>query len=276
MDINGKIIAGEKMDNRERLKDKKRIVVKVGTSTLTYPNGKINLSRMSRLAWVLTDLRNKGIEIVLVSSGAITVGAERLRLTERPKEIKDKQAASAVGQAILMQMYENFFMEYNQVIAQVLLTKDVLEDENRKLNARNTFFSLFEKGVIPIVNENDTVSVEELGFSDNDSLSSYVACLTDCDLLIILSDIKGLYDCDPRENQYAVLINEVTEINDNITCLAGDTKSKHGTGGMTTKLAASKKATENGIDVIITSGEDPADIIKILEGSKKGTLFVRR
>lgn len=263
------------MKNREHLKDKKRIVVKVGTSTLTYPNGKINLSRISKLAWVLTDLRNRGKEIVLVSSGAITVGAERLKLTERPKEIRDKQAASAVGQAILMQMYENFFMEYNQVIAQVLLTKDVIEDENRKENARNTFFSLFEMGVIPIVNENDTVSVEELGFSDNDALSSYVACLTDCELLIILSDIKGLYDSDPRINPDAVLIEEVTEINDNIICLAGDTKSKHGTGGMTTKLTAAKMATEYGIDVIISSGEEPADIFKILDCEKKGTLFAK-
>jgi glutamate 5-kinase len=224
----------------------------------------------------LADLGNRGPEIILVSSGAITVGAERLKLAEKPQEIRDKQAASAVGQAILMQMYENFFMQYNQVIAQVLLTKDVLDDGTRKENARNTFFALFGMNVIPIVNENDTVSVEELGFSDNDSLSSYVACLADCDLLIILSDIKGLYNADPGVNPDAKMLDCVAEIDENITRLAGETKSKHGTGGMPTKLAAAKMATEHGIDVVIASGEDPAGIFRILDGAQEGTLFVRR
>jgi len=262
------------MENRSHLKNKSRIVIKVGTSTLTYENGKMNLSRIQKLAWVLSDLTNKGFEVILVSSGAITVGAERLKLRQRPSETKDKQAASAVGQAILMQIYENFFMQYNQVIAQILLTKDVLDDETRKENTRNTFFTLFDMGVIPIVNENDTVSVDELGFSDNDSLSSYVACLTDSDLLIMLSDIKGLYDSDPSINPDAVMLDTVTEINDDITYLAGETKSKHGTGGMATKLMAAKMATQRGIDVVIASGEDPKDIFDILNAEKKGTLFI--
>ncbi|MDR1687042.1 MAG: glutamate 5-kinase [Clostridiales bacterium] len=263
------------MDNRLKLKDKKRIVIKVGTTSLTYPNGRIDLKRVSNLAWVLTDLRSGGREVMLVSSGAIAVGAERLKLAERPAEVKGKQAASAVGQAILMQMYENFFMQYNQVIAQILLTKDVLEDETRKLNARNTFFTLFEMGVIPVVNENDTVSVEELGFSENDELSAYVACLTDADLLIILSDKDGLYaGGDPDVNPNSVLIDEVSEINGDIIALAGETKSKLGTGGMATKLVSAKMAVDNGIDVIMASNRDPSIIFKILDGEKHGTLFV--
>ena len=258
---------------RESFNSKKRIVIKVGTSTLTYPNGKINLSRMSRLAWVLSDLLNRDKEVVLVSSGAIAVGTARLNLAERPAEIKGKQAVSAVGQAILMQMYENFFMQYNQIIAQILLTKDVVKDPYLKENARNTFNALFDMRVIPICNENDTVSVEELGFSDNDALGSYVAGLIESDLLIMLSDIKGLCDCDPTIYPDAKMIDTVSKIDDNIKCLAGETKSKNGTGGMRTKLQAAGRAMNYGIDVVVASGANPEIIFDILAGEEIGTLF---
>ena len=255
------------------MRNKKKIVIKAGTSALTYPHGDINLNRISKLACVLTDLRSFGREIVFVTSGAVTVGAKRLKLAARPEETRVKQAASAVGQAILMQMYEKFFAEFNQVVAQVLLTKDVLDGAALSENAVNTFTALFEMGVIPIVNENDAISVEELGFSDNDALSADVACLLKRDLLIILSDIKGLYDGDPSVNPDAKFIGEIFSVNETITCLAAETKSQNGTGGMGTKLAAAKQATENGIDVIITSGENPSELYDILNGKNIGTLF---
>jgi glutamate 5-kinase len=258
---------------RGNLKDRRRLVVKVGTATLTYPNGRLKLKRLRRLAWVLTDLRGAGKEVILVSSGAIAVGADRLGLAERPRDTAGKQAASAVGQGILMQIYESFFMEYNQHVAQILLTKDVLEDSQRKANARNTFSTLLGLGVIPIVNENDTVSTDELEFSDNDALSAYVACLVEADALVMLSDIAGLYDRDPRRHPDARLIPTVAEITPAMVAGAGGAGAL-GTGGMEAKLAAARMATAAGIDVIITSGEAPADLFKILDGADLGTLFV--
>lgn len=261
------------MSNRVDLKDHSKIVVKIGTTSLTYENGKLNFKRISKLAWVLTDLRNRGKEVILVSSGAIAVGSDRLGLSQRPRDIRGKQAASAVGQAVLMQIYENFFMEYNQKVAQILLTKDVLDDATRKENAKNTFSALLEMGVVPIVNENDTVSVEELDFSDNDTLSAYVACLIEADLLIILSDIDGIYDRDPKTYDNAKLIGYIEKFDDGLFELAGGTGSELGTGGMYTKLCAAKMASDSGIDTVVAQGKDPKIIFDILYGKEKGTLI---
>lgn len=259
--------------SREDLKNAKRIVVKIGTTTLTRDNGELNLERISKLSWILSDIINQEKEVILVSSGAIAVGTKRLGLTTRPRDTKGKQATSAVGQAVLMQIYQNLFMQYNQCIAQILLTKDVLEDATRKENARNTFFSLFDLKIIPIVNENDTISVEELEFSDNDNLSSYVACLVDADLLIILSDIDGLYDKDPKSNKDANIISLVNVIDESIYSIAGDSSSSLGTGGMHTKISASERASKKNIKTVIASGEDPTILFDILEGKNVGTLF---
>lgn len=261
------------MSGRADFKKHNRIVVKVGTTSLTYENGKLNLKRIAKLAWVLTDLRNQGKEVILVSSGAIAVGTDRLGLSQRPRDIRGKQAASAVGQAVLMQIYENFFMEYNQKVAQILLTKDVFDNDTRKENARNTFSALLEMGVIPVVNENDTVSIEEIEFSDNDTLSAYVACLIEADLLIILSDIDGIYDCDPKTNKKAKLISRIDKFDDEIFCVAGESANALGTGGMLTKLYAAKMASDAHIDTVVAQGEEPKIIFKILNGDEKGTLI---
>lgn len=261
---------------RKKLKEHKRIVVKVGTTTLTHSSGQLNLQRIENLSWVLTDLCNQGKEIILVSSGSIAVGTNRLGLSERPRDIKRKQAASAVGQAVLMQIYENFFMKYNQKVAQILLTKDVLDDEIRKENARNTFFTLLSMGVIPIVNENDTVSTDELGFSDNDTLSAYVSALTEGDLLVLLSDIDGFYDAAPDKNPNAKLIKFVDIITEEMELAAGASSSSLGTGGMATKLLAAKTACLAGVDTVITSGANPRILYEILEGEEIGTLFLSK
>jgi glutamate 5-kinase len=262
------------MSRREMLKNRKRIVVKDGTTTLTYPTGLLNLKRIERISWVLTDLFHQGKEIILVSSGAIAVGTNRLKLSERPRDTMGKQAASAVGQAVLMQIYNNFFNQYNQQAAQILLTRDVLEDGQRKHNARNTFFALLSMGVIPIVNANDTVSTDELEFSDNDTLSAYVAKLTDSDLLVMLSDIEGLYDADPKTSPNAKLISEVGALTDEIGAMARLSSSEFGTGGMVTKLTAVRIAMESNIDAVIASGVDPSILFGILEGNPVGTLFI--
>lgn len=262
------------MTIRENLKEHKRVVIKVGTTTLTYPNGKINLRKISKLAWTLSDLLHQGKEIILVSSGAVAVGTERLGLAARPRDVCGKQAASAVGQAVLMQIYENFFNEYNQKVAQILLTRDVLEYEQRKNNAANTMNTLLAMGVIPIVNANDTVSTDELDFSDNDTLSAYVADLIEADCLIILSDINGLYNDNPRENPEAEIISVVSEITEEIFAIAGGAGSNLGTGGMATKITAAAIVTEKGIDMVIASGEEPTILFDILSGEETGTLFV--
>ena len=265
---------------RNIVKESKRIVVKVGTSTLTYDNGKINLKRIDKLAMVLADLRNQGKEVVLVSSGAIGVGCSKLNLVERPNTIREKQAVAAVGQCELMHIYSKFFGEYGNVVGQVLLTRDVVEDDHIRNNVINTFETLLEKGVIPIVNENDTVSIDEIenicNFGDNDNLSAIVAKLIKGDLLIILSDIDGFYDSDPRHNEDSKMIKEIYEVNKELEEFAGGAGSSQGTGGMKTKLAAAKVALDAGVNMILTNGKDPEILFDILEGQDLGTLFINK
>ncbi len=254
----------------------KRIVVKVGTSSLTYDTGRINLRAIEHLARTLSDLCHEGRELVLVSSGAVGVGMGKLGLPERPKTVREKQASSAVGQSELMSLYSKFFAEYGCDVAQILLTKNVIEDTKRKENAITTFQTLLSWGVIPIVNENDAISTEEIEFGDNDSLSAMVACLIDANLLIILSDIDGLYDKDPHKAEDACLIPEVTEISDTLLEAAGGAGSNRGTGGMLTKLSAAKTVTQNGIDMVIANGKNPQIIYNILENEEVGTLFKKQ
>ncbi len=251
----------------------KRIVIKVGTSTLTYPSGKINFKRMSKLAEVLADLTNQGKEIVLVSSGAIGVGVGKLKLTSRPSSVQEKQAIAAVGQVELMHLYSKFFGEYGYVVAQILLTKDVIEHKTRKNNAKNTFSSLLSKSIIPIVNENDTVATDEIEFGDNDTLSAMVSVLIDADLLIILSDIDGFYDADPSSNQDAKLVSSILEVNPAIEKMAGGVTSNRGTGGMITKLNAAKIVNKVHIPLLLINGSKPEIIYNALQGENIGSLF---
>ena len=262
---------------RGQLLNSKRIVVKIGTSSLTHDNGNTNLDKMEKLARVLTDLNHQGKEIILVSSGAIGTGSRRIGLTERPQELEMKQATAAIGQAILMQIYEKFFAEYNQVIAQVLLTKDVIEDSIKNQNAKNTLFALLKLGVIPIINENDCISTAQIGgyrFGDNDTLSAMVAQLVDADLLILLTDIDGLYTDNPKVNKEATLIKTVEEITPEIEGLGKDTGSQFGTGGMTTKITAAKIAKENQTHTVVALGDDTRVLYDILEGKEVGTWFI--
>lgn len=254
----------------------RRIVIKVGTSTLTYDNGNVNLRRLEQLCKVLSDLQNSGKQIILVSSGAIGVGVGKLKLSQRPKETRFKQAVAAVGQCELMFLYDKFFGEYNNSVAQVLLTKSIVLNEHSKQNVVNTFSTLLEMGIIPIVNENDTVAIDELvgaNFGDNDNLSAIVADLVGADLLVILTDIDGLYDKDPRNNPDAKRIETVTHIDDSIREMAGGSGSNRGTGGMTTKITAAAAATSAGINTVVMNGSDPANIYRLLEGESIGTLF---
>ena len=258
------------------MQQKNRIVVKVGTSTLTYENGRPNLRRVESLCKVLSDLQNSGKQIVLVTSGAISVGSGKLGLKERPKTNRGKQAAAAVGQCELMFMYDKLFGEYNRVVAQVLLTKDVMEHDHSKQNAANTFQELLKMDVIPVVNENDTVAIDELvgaNFGDNDTLSAIVADLVEADLLVILSDIDGLYDKDPHSNPDAKLIPVVERIDSSIRSMGGGSASNRGTGGMGTKISAATYATEAGIDCVVLNGEDPKLLYRLLDGEMVGTLF---
>ncbi|MDP4120658.1 MAG: glutamate 5-kinase [Bacillota bacterium] len=255
----------------------KRIVVKVGTSTLTYENGRPHLHRMEKLCRVLCDLQNRGREVILVSSGAIGVGVGKLGLKSRPEKTAEKQAMAAVGQCELMSMYEKFCSEYNRTVAQMLLTRDVVENNSTKQNVINTFNTLIDMEIIPIVNENDTVSIDELegqNFGDNDMLSAIVAELTNADLLVILTDIDGLYDSNPRENKNARRIARVEKITNEIHEMAGGTGSNRGTGGMATKLLAAEYANKNGIDCCVLNGEEPKILYSLLAGEDVGTLFV--
>jgi len=259
---------------REHIIGHKRAVVKIGTSSLTYPNGMLNLQRIERLCWVLADLYNRGKEIVLVTSGAIGVGANSLGMETRPRDIIGRQAASAVGQAMLMQIYHRFLMTFNRNAAQILLTKDCVDNPIRRENAQNTLEQLLAMGVVPIVNANDTIATDELGeFSDNDNLSADVAVITSAKLLVMLSDIAGLYDNDPRTHPQAMLLREVNEITPQMESAAGGSGTSLGTGGMATKLKAAQLALTHGIDTIIASGEDPAILLKIFDGEEEGTLF---
>lgn len=250
-----------------------RIVVKVGTSTLTYENGSLNLRRIEQLIRVLSDLKNAGKEIVLVSSGAIGVGVERLGLGKKPDTTPGKQAAAAVGQCRLIFTYDKIFSEYGQTVAQVLLTRDIIEDQVRKQNTINTLHTLLEMGVIPIINENDTVAGEISVFGDNDYLSAVVAKLCGADMLMILTDTAGLFDSDPRSNKSAHLIHRVDQITPELFDYAGGSGTARGTGGMITKLEAAQRAVTAGIATVILSGENPSDIYDVLDGKEMGTLF---
>ncbi len=250
-----------------------RIVVKVGTSTLTHTNGKLNLKLFETLTRVLADLMNMGKEIILVSSGAIGVGAGKVGIEGKPTTTREKQALAAIGQANLVAIYEKFFRAYNYSTGQVLLTKSVLEDNVRYESAKNAFETMLSFGVIPIVNENDVISTYEIEFGDNDTLSAYVAALIDADLLVILSDIDGFYDDNPSENPNAKLIPIIDKIDDTIRSLAGGEGSRRGTGGMKTKIKAGEIVTEKNIDMIITNGSRPEDLYKIFDGEQVGTLF---
>lgn len=249
---------------------------------LTYDNGNMNFSRIDRLARVISDLVNQGKQVVLVSSGAIGVGAGKLKLRERPKTIREKQAAASVGQCELMHIYSKFFLEYGHIVGQILLTRDVVGNNYCRENVINTFETLLEKGVIPIVNENDSVSIAEINagqldtFSENDTLSAIVSQLINAELLIILSDIDGFYDCDPRKNSCSKLFSIVEEITPEIEQFAGGNGTSRGTGGMITKLSAAKIATSSGVNTVLASGDDPDIIIDIINGNDVGTLFASK
>lgn len=256
------------------LRDAKRVVVKVGTSTLAHGTGKLNLNRMEQLVRELVDLQNQGREVVLVTSGAVGIGLGRLGLLKRPVSIIDRQAVAAVGQGLLMQVYEKLFAEYGQIVAQVLLTRSDISDRKRYLNARNTILTLLKYRVVPIINENDTVATEELKIGENDSLSALVAGLIEADLLILLSDIDGLYSADPKTDSSATLIPLVRELNSEIMAMAGGAGSNLGTGGMITKLEAAKMATAAGTTMVLMNGRDPAKIQAIFNGAPEGTVFL--
>ena len=254
----------------------KRIVVKVGTSTLTYENGKVNIRAIDALCRVLCDLQNAGHEMILVSSGAIGVGVGKLGLPARPTATSEKQACAAVGQCELMFLYDKLCGEYHQTVAQVLLTYDVTTEETKRKNVINTFGSLMRMGVIPVVNENDTVATDELEgehFGDNDTLSAIVAGLADADLLVLLTDIDGLYTADPKSNPDATKIDRLSRVGDAEFLLAGGAGSARGTGGMRTKLVAAKHAMDCGIPTVIMAGDKPERLYALLEGESIGTLI---
>lgn len=257
------------------IKKANRIVVKVGTSTLTYSTGKTNLQIVDRLARVLSDLQNQGREVVLVSSGAIGMAVGKLGLKEKPSDIAKKQAAAAVGQCELMYLYDKLFSEYNNTVAQILLTGEDIAVPRRKRNMQNTINELLAMGIIPIVNENDSVSADEIEIGDNDNLSAMVADMIDADLLVLFSDIDGLYDSDPHFNKNAKKLDVVTDI-DEIESMAGKSSTKQGTGGMITKLEAARRATNAGIHMVIANGQDVMALYDILDGKQVGTLFVSK
>ncbi|MCM3772981.1 MULTISPECIES: glutamate 5-kinase [Priestia] len=270
----------KRVNHRQELQNSKRIVVKVGTSTLTYDNGDINLARIEKLARVLSDLMNAGKEVVLVTSGAVQVGVKKLKLKEKPNSIREKQAAASVGQCELMHIYSKFFGEYSHIVGQVLLTKDVIEDEHVRNNVVNTFEKLIEDKVIPIVNENDTVAIDEIEnivrFGDNDNLSAIVSVLIHADLLVILSDIDGFFDSDPTKNPNSKLMKVIDGITPELENFAGDSGTDVGTGGMVTKLTAAKTATSAGVSLILANGKEPSILRDIIEGQEIGTLFLKQ
>ena len=260
---------------REQLKDKKRIVIKIGSSSLIHTEtGRLDFRKLEILARELSDLHNQGKDVVLVSSGAIAVGAAALGMKGKPAELKKKQACAAVGQARLMTIYQKLFGEYNQMVAQILMTKNTMVNPVSRENAKNTFDELFHLRVIPVVNENDTVSTYEMQFGDNDTLSALVASIVGADLLILLSDIDGLYTDDPHSNPDAKLLDVVDSMDDNMRKLGkSSTGSNVGTGGMATKLAAAKIATFSGTDMIIANGKDVKILQDIFQDDYVGTLF---
>ena len=243
-----------------------RIVVKLGTSTLTHATGKLNIRRVELLCKVMSDLKNAGHELILVSSGAIAMGVGKMNLTEKPEDIPTKQALAAVGQCELMYVYDKLFSEYHHTVAQVLLTGEDTKDAQRRGNFQNTLFRLLEMGALPVVNENDTVATAEIAVGDNDTLGAIVAVNARADLLVLMSDIEGLYTADPRRDPSARLIPDVRELTPELLALAGDAGSALGTGGMVTKLKAAGLCMAEGCDMIITNGQRPRDLYRIAEG----------
>ena len=268
------------IQERQILKEKQRIVIKIGSSSLTHPQtGEMNLMKIEKLIRVISDLRGEGRDVVLVSSGAIAAGRQALGHHRRPDTLAEKQAFAAVGQARLMMVYQKLFAEYNQTAAQILLTKDTMINDSSRYNAQNTFDELLNLGAIPIVNENDTVSTSEIpyvdSFGDNDRLSAIVAALIGADLLILLSDIDGLYSDDPRSNPDARFVSLVPEITPEFLDMGKSTSSSDvGTGGMSAKLAAARIATDSGADMVIANGDQVEVILDIMAGQEKGTLFL--
>lgn len=263
------------MDIREQLSQKKRIVIKIGSSSLAHKEtGSLDLIKLEILVREISDLKNQGKDVVLVSSGAIMVGKHTLGFTDRPKKKSEKQACASVGQARLMMIYQKLFMEYNQTAGQVLITKNTMVNDLNRFNAKNTFCELMSLGVIPIVNENDTISTYEIEFGDNDTLSAVVAALIDADLLILLSDIDGLYTDDPHKNHNARFVDVVDSLDDNLISMGKEsTGTDVGSGGMATKLQAARVATAAGTDMIIANGEDFHIIHRLIRGEKYGTIF---
>ena len=250
----------------------KRLVVKVGSSSLTYATGKLNIEQMEKLVRQMVDLHNRGIKVLLVTSGAVGAGAGKMGLTKKPRTIPEKQAAAAVGQGMLLHMYEKFFAEYGVVVGQVLLTREDFSDRRRFLNARNTLQALLGFNIIPVVNENDTVAVDEIKLGDNDNLAAMVAGLVDAELLILLSDVDGLYDSDPRLPG-AGLLSEIYELNEEIESLAGGAGSKVGTGGMATKIQAARIAMHSGLVTVIARASESDVIRRVSAGEPLGTAF---
>ena len=262
------------MTHRKYLKEKKRIVVKVGTSLLAYDNGKINLHRMERLAMVLADLQNSGREVILVSSGAVGVGVGMIGLEKKPEDLVKKQALAAIGQVGLIRLYQKFFDEYNKTVAQVLLTRDGIENSLRRKNARNTLHQLLEMGILPVVNENDTVITDEIEFGDNDTLSAAVATLVQADLLLILTNTDGVFTADPHIHHSAQKVPKVLKASDDLKDVDLNGSSKMGSGGMVSKIAAAELCREHNVDVVIADGNNPETILEVLAGKDLGTFFV--
>ena len=258
-------------------RDSKRVVVKVGTSTLTHTTGHLNLRYIEKLVRVLSDMQNRGMQVVLVSSGAVSAGVAKIGFGRIPSTPEEKQAMAAIGQSELMKMYDKFFSDYGHTVAQILMTKEVLSNPERRAAAENTFRRLLEMRCIPVVNENDSVSTDELTkFGGNDILSAYVAELCQADLLLNLTDIDGLYDCDPRSNPNARLIERIESIDDEVYALAGGAGTDRGTGGMIAKLKAAKMVTEKGIPMFILNGRDPEILYTLLDGGHIGTYFTAK
>ena len=253
-----------------------RIVVKVGTSTLAHATGRLNIRHVEELVKVLSDLKNAGHQIILVSSGAIGMGVGKLNLPGKPSDMPTKQAAAAVGQCELMYTYDKLFLQYSHTVAQVLLTGEDVDHPERRENFENTMERLLELGALPIINENDTIATAEIKVGDNDTLGAIVACCVRADLLVLLSDIEGLYTADPRKDPAATLIPVVEEVTPDIEALAGGVGSSLGTGGMATKLRAAKMVTAQGCDMVITNGERPDRLYDIAQGKAVGTRFLAK
>lgn len=259
---------------RAKLTKAHKVVIKIGTSSLMYESGGINLKRIHKLAEIISDMMNEGRDVILVSSGAIGVGVKMLRLSEKPKTVEGRQAVAAVGQVDLMKLYSMAFADYGYSVGQILLTKNILDNEESKKHSVNTFSQLLKMRIVPIVNENDTVAVDEIKFGDNDSLSYMVATINNADLLIILTDIDGFYSNNPNEDPDAVLYHTIEDLSEKIEEAAGGAGSKLGTGGMLTKVHASRLAASMGTDAVIANGDHPEIIYDILDGKDVGTLFV--